>query len=313
MANVATNDIAANAPLCVFINGASGSKEVEQLTALLERDIPAERRGGIFVAAGPETIADTLQQAIAACVEQRGILTLAGGDGTLNSVLPTVLERQLTIGLIPRGTFNYFGRAHGIATEPEQALAQLLSARPAALPVCWLNELPFLINASLGLYPRVIAERERHQQLTWRSRPTALVSGLITLLRERRAFAVQMTVDGASCALKTTLIFASNNRLQLETLKLAHGGCLEQGKLALLVLQPLSLWGKLALLARGATGQLAEHEQLDCLCAETIELRLRKPIWSVALDGELKQCRQPLRIRIEPGALRFMLPETETA
>lgn len=297
-----------NAPLCVFVNGSAGSREVEQLAALLERGIPPERRGGIFLAEQPDAIAATMRKAIEACEASQGILVLAGGDGTLNSVLAEVVEKNLTLGLIPHGTFNLFARAHGLSLEPEEALAQLLAAQPTTLPVCWLNELPFLANASVGLYPRVIAERERHQKLTWRSRLTAIVSGLITLLREHRAFAVQITADGHSRALRTTMVFAANNRAQLETLNLTGHGCLEQGKLAVLVLKRLSLWGRLSLLAHGATGRLAEHEQLDCLCASDIELRMRKPLWPVTLDGELKQCRQPLRIRIQPGALRFMLP-----
>lgn len=297
-----------DAPLCVFVNGAAGSREVEQLAEMLERDIPPDRRGGVFLAPNPDDIKATLRKAIEACERQQGILVLAGGDGTLNSVLPEVLEKNLTLGLIPRGTFNLFARAHDLSLEPEEALKQLLAAQPRALSVCWLNELPFLINASVGLYPRVIAERERHQKLTWRSRLTAIVSGLITLLREHRAFAVQITTDGNSRALRTTMIFATNNRTQLETINLTDSGCLEQGKLAVLVLKPLSLWGRLSLLAHGAVGKLAEHERLDCLCAENIELRMRKPLWPVTLDGELKRCRQPLCIRIQHGALRFMLP-----
>ena len=46
-----------------------------------------------------------------------------------------------------------------------------------------LNDRPFLVNASLGLYPQLLEDREAFKQKFGRSRLVALWSGLVTLMR----------------------------------------------------------------------------------------------------------------------------------
>ena len=43
-----------------------------------------------------------------------GIVVACGGDGTINTVAQAVLGSGCAFGVLPQGTFNYFGRAHGI-------------------------------------------------------------------------------------------------------------------------------------------------------------------------------------------------------
>ena len=65
---------------------------------------------------------------------QRGdcdCLVVVGGDGTLHEVITGLIatqqEEPLPVGYIPAGTGNDFARGYGIATEPRQALDQILT------------------------------------------------------------------------------------------------------------------------------------------------------------------------------------------
>jgi predicted polyphosphate/ATP-dependent NAD kinase len=57
------------------------------------------------------------------------ILVAAGGDGTLNTVAHAAVEHGCVFGVLPQGTFNYFGRTHGIPedlADAERALLRML-------------------------------------------------------------------------------------------------------------------------------------------------------------------------------------------
>jgi hypothetical protein len=62
------------------------------------------------------------------------------------------------MGVIPYGTHNNFARTHGIPTDPAAAAWLLLQAQASPVQLAAINERPFLVNASLGVYPELGAE-----------------------------------------------------------------------------------------------------------------------------------------------------------
>ena len=109
-----------------------------------------------------------------------------GGDGSLNTVAQAAHAAGCAMGVIPYGTFNYFARTHGIATEPVAAARQVLQARPVPVQVGAINERIFLVNASLGIYPELLQDREAYKARFGRSRWVAFVAAGATLLRAQR-------------------------------------------------------------------------------------------------------------------------------
>ena len=124
------------------------------------------------------------------------IVVGAGGDGTLNTVAAAVLGQGVPFGILPQGTFNYFGRRYGISQETEVALrAAARQVRPVQVGL--LNDRPFLVNASLGLYPQLLEDREAFKQKFGRNRLVALWSGLVTLMRAPRQLACSSSTKAA--------------------------------------------------------------------------------------------------------------------
>ncbi len=69
------------------------------------------------------------------------------------------------MGVLPQGTFNYFVRTHGIPTNAADAAQALLYSVPAPVQVGLINDRVFLVNASLGLYPELLQDREVYKAL----------------------------------------------------------------------------------------------------------------------------------------------------
>jgi diacylglycerol kinase family enzyme len=92
----------------------------------------------------------------------------------LSAVSAVMLGSGLPMSILPQGTFNYFGRTVGISQETEAVLESLLDAVIQLVDVGLLNGHVLLVNASLGLYPQLLEDREAYKRRYGRSRLIAL-------------------------------------------------------------------------------------------------------------------------------------------
>lgn len=292
----------------VVLNKQSGSHDGENVQALIQKVIPAERLDEVLTLSAGEKLQDIVRKGLARAEKNGGCLLLAGGDGTVNGALTSLLDQtEVPFAVLPLGTFNYFARSYGIDLDPETALRQLLDARPDAVSVATLNGQPFVINASLGVFPRIIDARERHQARFGRNRFVAIISGIVTVLGHLRYSRILLNLDGEEQRIKSPMVSLIFNRHQVSVLNL-DPSCIEQDKITVLITRPVSRWGMLGLLLRGATGHLDSTDKLECRCASEVIVGMRRASVRVAIDGETRRFGAPLRIRVHRQGLMLMRP-----
>ena len=131
----------------------------------------------------------------------------AGGDGTLNAVAQVTLGSGCEFGVIPQGTFNYFGRTHSIPSDATEATRALLTARVYPVQVGLVNGRVFLVNASLGLYRQSLEDREEQKQRFGRSRLVAAWAALGTILRGYRPMLIKLQREDEELELRTLTLF----------------------------------------------------------------------------------------------------------
>ena len=173
----------------------------------------------------------------------------AGGDGTINTVAQATLGSGCAFGVLPQGTFNYFSRTHGIPADTQEALQVLLAGQHQPVQVGLVGDRVFLVNASLGLYPQLLEDREDWKRQFGRSRLVAFGAGMATLLRGHRSLRLRVQSQGQERELRTPTLFVGNNALQLEQLGFAEAQAVDGGELAAIALQPVSLLRMLGLMA----------------------------------------------------------------
>src|SRR5690606_26728718 len=113
---------------------------------------------------GPGEVVQACRRAARLAQEEGGVMVAAGGDGTINAAAQAALAHDCPLGLIAQGTFNLFARELGLPLEAAEATRALLRAQPEPVQVCLVNEKVFLVNASVGLYPQLLADREKVKQ-----------------------------------------------------------------------------------------------------------------------------------------------------
>jgi diacylglycerol kinase family enzyme len=297
-------------PFFIVFNPGAGSRDAATMEATIRGVLEqAGRRYDIWRVEAPRQLPVLAQRAVDCARQQQGVVVAAGGDGTINTVAQVTLHSGCPFGVLPQGTFNYFSRTHGIPLDTTEATRALLEGMIRPVQVGLLNDRVFLVNASLGLYPKLLEDREAYKQQFGRRRLVALWAGVMTLLRVHRPLRLRLEHAGEVRDLRTSTVVVGNNPLQLQQLGLPEAQAVQQGQLAAIVVRPISPLAMAWLLLRGALGQLGDADHVVHFACERLTVRPygRRRI-KVAMDGEVAWLNTPLVFQVAPNSLQLLVP-----
>ena len=301
--------------LYILLNAGSGHEETEHQQGIIEGALrQAAQPYTLKVVEDPSRLPELARHMAAQAVAGGGVLVAAGGDGTINTVAAEAVEAGCPFGVLPQGTFNYFGRTHGIPEDLGEAVQALLTARVQPVQVGQVNDRIFLVNASIGLYPQIIEEREADKKQFGRSRLVALLSMIKTALGRSQYLRIHMELEGKVHTMRTAMLFVGNNSLQMEQLGIMPlSSALEDGKLAAIAPKSVGRLGMMGLMLRGAIGKLGGASNLVAFSFKSLGVKQRTLYGTrrkikVATDGEVCQLDTPLRFRVLNGQLLLMKP-----
>lgn len=278
----------------------------------------------LFEVRKPRQLHGCIAQAVAVAEAADGVIVAAGGDGTLNAVVQQARHSRAPFAILPQGTFNYFGRELGISTEPEAALAALLDAELVEVRYATVNEHAFLVNASLGLYPQLLEEREAAKRWLGRSRLVALLAAVRSMLARHPCMNLQVESEYApERSLRTPMLFVANSALQLRQVGMDEAAAVARGRLAAVALDAPGRWRMLGLLLRAAFGRLGQDPAVQSFAFRQLRVdvgrssaagvgSMRSRRIKLACDGETLHLRTPLLFGVAPTPLRMLLPRNRT-
>lgn len=302
-------------PCFIVLNAGSGHRDSDDTASTIGSLLTAAgRRHELLIAAQGRDIPRLARQAVERAKAEDGIVVAAGGDGTINAVAQAALGCGQPFAVLPQGTFNYFGRAHGVPQGTRAAVEALLAAQPQPVQVGLINDRVFLVNASLGLYPQLLEDREAFKARYGRSRLIAMLSGALSFLREHRQLDLEIEIEGETRRVRTPTLFVGNNALQLTQIGIDGAEALDRGRLVAIALKPVGTAAMVGLLLRGALGRLGDADQVVSFPLRTLTIRPPGRRWprryKVAMDGEVTHLPSPLVFRVSPEPLLMMVPLT---
>jgi diacylglycerol kinase family enzyme len=210
---------------------------------------------------------------------------MAGGDGSLAPVAAVALERDAAFVCIPFGTRNHFARDLGLDRDDAiGALKAFGSGTERRIDVGRADERLFLNNVSLGVYARLVHRREEHRR---RREAFARIRAWTILLTHRHSLGI--TIDGN--AVETRLVLVANNAYTLDLPSLGERERLDEGTLH--VYTP---------------GAEPPERVGERFVVDAEEHRLE-----AAVDGEPDVLATPVEFRVEPRALRVLVPPAESS
>ncbi len=302
----------------VVINPASGSTHDEDAPSRIREFLESRHCMVKFCQLDRnEDIARACSNAADEAKRLSATLVACGGDGTINAVAAAALNSGVTLGILPMGTFNYFGRVHDIPADLDRALTILLESPAREVQVGSVNGRPFLVNASIGLYPQLLEDREAWKRRFGRHRFVAIAAAMVSVLHRHRLWNIEIDDGKAVRRLRTPTLLVGNNPLQMARLGLAASMRIGCGELAEVHLHPIGKLAMVGLGLRGALGQLGEDSDIEANAVSTLTVRPRDGRSSgkvkVAIDGEIVRENMPLRFTIFPQSLMLIASREASA
>lgn len=275
----------------------------------------AEQVEAAFSDAGP---AITLHAAdgreIPALVERHAArgrpIVVGGGDGTLGCAAGAIAAAGATLGILPLGTRNHLARELGIPLDLPGAAKVIVAGSARAIDLGALNGHSFVNNASIGLYPRMVRERDARDLPKWIARfPAAWAA-----FREIRHHRLRLTLDGSAEVVRTPLLFVGNNIYSLEAGRIGEREALDEGRLSVFAVASHSRAGLIGFALRTLAGRSDPDRDFASLgaCAR-LRVEAGGRSIDVALDGEVIRLPAPLDFTIRPGALKVLAPPRKPA
>ena len=280
------------------MHGKQGARAVAD--AFLAVGVEADVR----VVVGKRLPAET-QAAAASAVD---VVVAGGGDGTLSTVAGVLVGKQAPLGILPLGTLNHFARDLGIPLDLEGAARVIAAKHIESVDVGEVNGRIFINNSSLGIYPRVVLERDtlrsRHRLSKW----TALAMAVIKVFRRFPMVQVRIATDTDTILRKTPFVFVGNNCYQLDLLNIGRRARLDRGEMSLHIANAQDRWGVLMLTLRALFGRLEQARDFETFYLSSCSIETRRHRLHVAVDGEVMKLKPPLRYQIHARALRVCVP-----
>ncbi len=235
---------------------------------------------------------------------QADLVVVCGGDGSISSAAPAIIESGLPLGIIPAGTANDLARTLSIPLDFAAAADVIVQGCKRQIDVGTVNGHAFFNVASIGLSSELAQKLDPEIKKRF-GRLGYAVAALRILVGAKR-FRARITEKGRSKSVGTYQIAIGNGRLYGGGNVVAENAAIDDGTLDLYSLEMRNLW-KLALMLRafrsGTHGAWKEVRTAKCVEFD-IETRVPMPINT---DGEIVTAT-PAHFRVLPRAISVLVP-----
>ncbi|WP_376988740.1 diacylglycerol/lipid kinase family protein [Bosea sp. R86505] len=248
-----------------------------------------------------------LDDALALAIEDAGTVpVIAGGDGTLNGVLPLLMHAGRPVGVLPLGTVNVLGRDLGLTGTLEEQIAALCKGEPVTLDVGSVNDRLFHSLSGMGFFSLMARERETARRRFPFSRAIAfVVAALRSILFTRPiTVAVNIGVGGQGRVVEADGVLVTVNGFEGSEWRRPH---LDGGVFEVYILKAGGLYSRCKAALSVVSGQWRTSPHLTSFTGAEVTLTRRdKRRGHITFDGEVERKAGPLVYRLQPAAIRLI-------
>lgn len=254
-------------------------------------------------------VAEQQVQLAAALAEAVDALVVVGGDGMVHIGVNAVAGTQTPLGIVPVGTGNDVARSLGLPiARPAAAVAALLAAlegKPRTIDLGCVSSVGrpdvwFAAACSAGLDAVVNA---RANSWNWPRGRAKYILALLRVLPGFRPRKYRLQVDGRQMDTKAMLVCVSNMRSIGGGMVITPDARLDDGRLDLLIVDPMPMLKMLALFPLIFSGRHVGLRSVHLGTVSTVELEV--PGIVLFADGEPVGSGR-VRIAVVPAALRVL-------
>lgn len=257
----------------------------------------------------PEDVAGLVAQHLRAGQHR---IVAAGGDGTINAVLNSVMRSpgEVTLGVLPLGTANDWCSSLAIPDDLDAAWQLIDKGVGTPIDIAELvtseTSTYFANIATGGNSHRVTESITTEMKQTWG--PLCYLRGAIGILTDLATFRAQVSFDGQpEETFDVWNIIVANGRTSAGRLQVAPKAKLNDGLLDIVVIRDGTLLDVAGIAANYMMSEYVESDQIEYRQAKSIRLHSDPPLL-FSIDGDLVE-QQPVEFRAHSGALSVIVGE----
>ena len=226
------------------------------------------------------------------------VIAAVGGDGTISSVAEIVKGTEAILAPLPGGTLNHFTKDSGIDQDLGQAIRNLQLNRKKIVDIAQVNDIIFINNSSIGLYPTSVREREQLQQ-SFGKWPSAAIASVKAFAKFKH---YSVTINGKEY--QTPFVFVGNNLYDLANA--ASRTSLDSGTLCVHMIASNKRSSLLKIVCYALIGMIHASDDLLSFQTQQVTIHSKKAFIRVSRDGETSKQQTPLVYKSLPKALTIV-------
>ena len=246
---------------------------------------------------------EIISQAISQGVD---LFIAAGGDGTVSMVGDALIETNIPLGIIPLGTGNLLAQELKIPINLKKALELITNGKHDVIDMdtFLLDGRNFILNASVGLTPRVMEGTQAKEKQQW-----GVIAYLISFIQQilgLKLHQFDVDYDQHMERYKASEILITNSQATgVEPLKWSDDVFVNDGYLDMLIIRAANIFDLLGLIIsifvrRQKFNPVIKYIQFKDYC----NIETKTPIRTQA-DGD-PVGQTPVNIRVLPGSLKVI-------
>lgn len=292
-------------PVLVNREGGAASKAGEELRDQISRAFSAAE-GNVDVQI---LAAWQIGKAIENAAKEHKRIIVAGGDGTISTAAQLLTGTTTEVAILPLGTLNHFAQDLRIPSDLAEAAKLAIGGDTRPVDVGEVNGRRFINNASVGLYPFIVRNRDDIRERCGWPKWLATVPASWAALSRLRHHRLRIDMGRGEEPVITPLLFVGNNQYSLERGSVGCRDSLSDGKLSVYAVSRVGRFALFWLGARALIGKADRKQDFQTLGdTDAITVGSASRSLEIALDGEVRRLKLPLEFGTHPGGLNVVVP-----
>lgn len=286
--------------ILVVINPISGDLEKDDLKNKIEQDL-SRRHHEHYVF---ETTGTADKEKIENLINTQNpdLVLVVGGDGTIQLVAQSIMDKNVSVGIIPAGSANGLAFNLNIPDTLEDQIDVALGTHTLMMDIISINDHYSLHIADLGINAALI---ENYENSDVRGKLGYALQTIPTLIKSGLPYVFSIDINGETIKKEAVMVAIANAKKFATGAVINPEGKMDDGAFEVLVFKNLDVVGILK--------TLDEHSErhpdfVESFSTKNVKISCEKRV-PFQVDGEFIGHIDRLSAEILPGKLKIMVPE----
>lgn len=238
-------------------------------------------------------------------IQKYDTVIVVGGDGTVNAVLPLIVNTDKVLGIIPAGTANLLAANLQIPFKASKALRVILNRKTSRIDAALAGERYFVLRLGFGYdadiikdAPQVIKSKVGYFAYLW--------EGFIKIFTlKNKSYKVKLD-DEKLFVSAGTIIIANAGNMFKNIFTIAPKGTLDDGKLDVFIRRTSNVFASIEVFLRIIFKNFQPDSKV--IYAQAKKITVKTDNTDFHIDGEQCKNNGELNIEVLPKALKVFVP-----